>query len=460
MSTSDPKWVVEHALDYSAKYMLSITLRALKEKGTLRGTWEGSAPQVLLDTIYAGWDGSSELFPFDLHCGTCDKYVSQLTDPDHWDLICGECYNHTDSGDCEMCPECGDHTTDYGCGCCGTCGNKPGWCECCDYCSSAPGDCECEYCDDCGGMSGYCGCGETPYRFGTTKSLSWDEMPALSESLDLDGMGGIDKSVDPVQAAADYYLLDGIVNLVRFGQIDAPEAGMRRLMDKREVVHNDDSLSTWVNSAERSRNRLIEKLDRTFLNYAVAAVGGELRYHRACAGDWAPQSRSASWDAFVGIVNEKGASVVYNAVDLFEEFGGGSYGGTKWAQIAKVCAMRLSGKMAPWLFVDRIFTLEHNGGCVLNKQSWAQSNTLGYGLHHMRKVLDAHASADTDWNLLLAVASPDVAFMFRKVDSRISVLAKRAGGFLPPIPFKAKKKVNPSTQYCYNCGNYGCDCDM
>jgi hypothetical protein len=458
--TSDPKWAVQNALDFSAKYLLSAALRTIVRNLTAQGNYEGSSIEALLDTIYADHDFQSELLASDLYCQECDAWVSNIlpSHMDHWEDICGDCYLHTSSGNCDVCDDCGEHRNDGECSCCTVCGQKPGWCECCDYCSEAPGSCECEYCEDCGGMSNYCGCGETPYKFGSTKSVDWDQLPALDVPLELGGMGSLDLSVDPVRAAADYYLLDGIVNLVRFGQIDAPEAGMRRLQNKDEIVRNDGMLSAWVVAATRSRNRLIERLDQTFLNYAVSAVGGELRYHRACAGDWAPQSRSGAWQAFVGIVNEKGPEVVFNAVDLFEEFGSGSYGGTKWAQIAKVTALRLSGKMAPWLFVDRIFTLEHNGGCVLNKQSWATSNKLGYGLHHMRKVLDAHAAADTDWSLLLSVASPEVADMFKKVDSRISAQARRAGGFLPSIPSKAQKTVRQLERYCYNCGDYGCDC--
>lgn len=470
--TSDPKWAVENALDWSAKYLLSAAFEKLAKNGQKHGNWDGSAPKAMLEAIYAGWRGETELMASDLHCAECDRFVSKLTDPSHWDDICGECYLHTSSGNCEVCADCGEHNNSGECSCCSTCGEK--YCECCDSCGNAPGDCDCTYCEDCGGNAEYCGCGSSPYKFGSTTSVGWGQLPALPEPLSLSGMDDLDLSVDPVRAAADYYVLDGIVNLVRFSDIDAPEAGMRRLADKREIVHNDDMLSCWTVSARRSLDRLIERLDQTFLNYAVAAVGGELRYHRACAGDWAPQSRSGSWRAFTGIVNEKGASVVYDAVDLFEEFGGGSYGGTKWGQIAKVTAMRLSGKMAPWLFVDRIFTLEHNGGCVLNKQGWATSNTLGYGLSHMKRVLNAHAGkcpigregcecsvctkSETGWDLLLSVCSPEVADMFRKVDQRVSTLARRAGGFLPAIPVKAQKSRSQLERYCYNCGDYGCDC--
>lgn len=452
--TSDPLWTIHHALDNVRRYVLAAALRKVSRNLIARDAYRGSAIETLINAIYADQDKSAEVLPTDIFCETCSEYVSQVlpSDTRHWDKVCGGCQFHTDSDDCTICPECDAHE----CECCAACEKAPGSCECCDGCGNPEDACECEHCEDCGGNPEYCGCGSQPFRFGTTKEVTWTSDTYPGAPVEVGSMSDLDLTIDPVRAAADYYLLDGIVNLVRFEQAILPEGS--RMPEKRDVVHNDDMLSAWTASAARARNALIARLDQNFLAYAVSAVGGELRYHKACAQGWAPQSRSAAWAAFSGIVQEKGASVLYEAVDLFEEFRSSSYGGTKWAQIAKVTAMRLSGKMAPWLFVDRIFTLEHNGGCVLNKQHWGISNGLGYGLTHMQKVLNAHAAAETDWDLLLRVASPEVSFLFRKADARIAQLARRSGGRLPGIVANTKAKVQHPDRPCDDCGYYGCIC--
>jgi hypothetical protein len=474
LSTSDPKWAAQNAFIPSEQYKLQgslkLALRSMNKSGLFAGSWA----EGLIETLYADWDRTSEVLPYDLMCEECGHYVSSTlpSDSDHWDQICGGCYNHSDGPNCVKCDNCGDHNLDGECSCCTDCGSPSGYCECCEYCSNAPGECECEECEDCGAMNqSYCGCGSQPYRFGTTKEVTWGKLPDVSLSSNVVDMEQVDVSIDPVRAAADFYLLDSIVNLVRYQEIEGGRDGFE--LQKDRLVGTDQMLPAYVIGAKRTFESLVDRLDRSFLSYAVNAVGGELRYHRACAGDWAPQSRRGSWKAFVGIVNNKGVQPLFDAVDLFEEFGGGSYGGTKWALIAKVTAKRLAGQMPAWMFVDRLFTLEHNGGCCLNKASWATSNQLGYGLHHMKKVLNAHSGkcqdgfdgcecevctkSITGWDLLLKVASPEVAEMWRKTDRRLSAVARRVGGVLtPPVPSKAKS-TNRRTR-CAWCSMYDCVC--
>ena len=475
LSTSDPKWTITNAFSYSEQYQAQAAITHAVRQTSKYGTFEGSWVEGLINTLYLDWDRSSAILPHDMKCEECDVYVSNTLPSDvaHWDTICGDCQNHEDGDLCDKCRKCGSHSDSYGnCSCCVDCGSPYGYCECCEYCSNAPGECECEECEDCGATNAsYCGCGNQPYRFGTTKEVTWGDLPDVSLPTEVSQMSEVDASIDPVRAAADFYLLDSIVNLVRFHEIEGGRDGFQ--MDRDRLVNTDQMLPAYVISAKRTFESLVDRLDRNFLNYAVNAVGGELRYHRACSSDWAPMSRRESWKAFVGIVNNKGPQPVFDAVDLFEEFGSGSYGGTKWALIAKVTAKRLAGQMPAWMFVDRLFTLEHNGGCCLNKYNWATNNTLGYGLHHMKRVLNAHSGkcdigsdgcmcevcvkSQTGWDLLLKVASPEVAEMWRKTDRRLSSVARRVGGLLtPPVPSKAKSTSR--SRPCAWCGMYECVC--
>lgn len=463
------------ALNWEKKYVLEAALRV----GIRYDVPQAYFAVLAAYGAYA--PGSSVFAGSDLFCASCDTIVSNLTDSDHWDLICGDCGNHEDSEECNKCDDCESHYDSYGsCSCCETCSNAPGYCVCCDYCGCSEYDCECEICDDCGYKGGGCGCSSTPYRFGTTKEVPWEQDDPKYSPLDyVPGMSDVDKGVDPVRSAADYYLLDAIIGLTRMSEVVVPEQFAPAWADRDRIVRNDDMLSAILVSAKRSHADLVERLDRSFLAYAVSACGGELRYHRALSSGPLSMSRSTSWDQFAEIVREKGAAALFDAEFLFEEFGSGSYGGHKWAVAAKITGQRLSGKMAPWLFVDRMFTLEHNGGCFLNKVQWSQNNDLDYGLHHMKRVLDAHdglcsichkgqkshpaselcagASLYTGYDLLCKVASPGVRQMFQMAETRVNRIARRFAGELAPIvPSKATKtdRNNP----CPWCGYYACVC--
>jgi hypothetical protein len=460
------------ALPWEKKYVLEAALKTGIRK---------DVPQAYFGVLaaYGAYaPGSSVFAGSDLHCATCDTTVSNLTDSDHWDVICGDCGYHEDSDECEKCPTCEDHlNTGYGCSCCGSCGNAPGYCVCCDYCGESEDDCECEYCEDCGYKGGGCGCSSTPYRFGSTKDVPWESNdPKYAPMDEVPSMSDVDKGVDPVRSAADYYLLDAIIGLTRMSEVVVPEQFAQDWLDRDRLVRNDDMLSAILVSAKRSHADLVDRLDRNFLAYAISAVGGELRYHRALSSGPLSMSRSSSWDQFVEIVKEKGAAALFDAEVLFEEFGSGSYGGHKWAVAAKIVGQRLSGNMPAWLYVDRMFTLEHNGGCFLNKVQWSTNNELGYGLHHMKRVLDAHAglcrscnkrhesgpncdglSSYTGYDLLMKVASPGVTQMFKMAETRIARLARRFCGELEAIvPSGASKQDR--NRPCPWCGYYACVC--
>ena len=110
--------------------------------------------------------------------------------------------------------------------------------------------------------------------------------------------------------------------------------------------------------------------------------------------------------------------------------------------------------MPAWLFVDRVFTLEHNGGCFLNKVAWTKRNGLHWGLSKMRYVLNAHAAKShdgqddmpTDWRLLCDVASPGVASLFLMAERHLARLARRYGGVLAPV---GRSHIRKATCYSY-----------
>lgn len=371
----------------------------------------------------------------DLHCTTCDHYVSKELEPEHWEDLCGQCYAHIDQ--CGCCTSCGSDP----CECCSTCGSAPGWCECCSHCGEV--ECRCEQCEDCGNVTYYCSC-TSGGLYGSTKKAPWAEREDAPHGTDLPTIAQCNhKIIDPIQAAANFYLLDAMKSGIRMSMVEG--ANDRWTASTADLKRSDSMLAATVVAADRSYKALVEYLAPNFLAYSLSAVGGELRYHRAVGGKILSSNRSDAWDGFVAVVQEKGADVLFDADTLFREFGGGAYGGERWGQAAKIVGQYLKGSMPAWLFVDRVFTLQHNGGCFLNKVSWTRRNDRGWSLDKMLNLLNAHSGVDpstgdnvpTDWATLLDCATPEVRQMFITSDRAIRRLARRFGGDLPRIPRKA-----------------------
>lgn len=59
-----------------------------------------------------------------------------------------------------------------------------------------------------------------------------------------------------------------------------------------------------------------------------------------------------------------------------------SYGGPKWGAIARAGESFLSGRLNHGVFVDHVFDLRHNGGCLFDKHSMVSSRTVEGKIQH------------------------------------------------------------------------------
>jgi hypothetical protein len=200
------------------------------------------------------------------------------------------------------------------------------------------------------------------------------------------------KKIDPVMAMADFYLCE----LLSLGT--APVAA----------------------AALAYQSELVERCDAAFLAYSIGAIGGELR-HGYGTRDHMPSGRQSAWDYFYALSQATDpALLARDALQAFREDGwDGGYGGYAWANCAEVLAMRLEGTFSPKLFVDRVFSLQHNGGSFLNKVAWTNKNDSQWSTSHMVSVGNAHHSAGYKtptqiWYVseLLGVASDRVRSIF------------------------------------------------
>lgn len=246
--------------------------------------------------------------------------------------------------------------------------------------------------------------------------------------------------IDPAQSAADYYLLFGLVHnsFVEFEPLVVPskekfeKAGLILGKSAEDITKRHQEIFTKAEQDPRTAltkiskkadllfHNLVEDLDKVFTEYVHLACGGELRHHPAMGPILGKSYRRGAWARWYYIYKDNGPESLLKMAELFHEFGGGSYGGPPWANAAEILYHRETGQLGPdaftnkQLFVDRVFTLEHNGGCFLNKLNWVnhrKDREHPYNNHfaEMKEyVLNAHAANPVNIDLLIGYASKDI----------------------------------------------------
>jgi len=158
-------------------------------------------------------------------------------------------------------------------------------------------------------------------------------------------------NINPVQVAADYYILLVIRD---------------KLYEHREM-----RLHGFNEEARERLAEIVDQYDPVFRAYVDMVVGGELRYHGATHAGGLRKQRHQSWNAWKRIREQQGPQALLDAAFLFRRIKpGSSVGGEKWAVIAETLHARVTNQITPELWLDRVFALQHNGGIVLNKVSW------------------------------------------------------------------------------------------
>ena len=100
--------------------------------------------------------------------------------------------------------------------------------------------------------------------------------------------------------------------------------------------------------------------------------------------------RHDAWLAWHAYRTEVGTPALRQAMSVFSSFGASngrsSFGGAKWANIAKIVWNYERGKMSAAVFMDYVWGLEHNYGSFFNKIVW--------GYAGLKDVLNANLSSD------------------------------------------------------------------
>lgn len=316
------------------------------------------------------------------------------------------------------------------------------------------GYCSCKVCDGCDMMMSDCECEE----FGKTDIAPWVKrgfkfkVPSNRHDWQL-VWPEIDQTMDPIQAAASFYLLEAMHSGVLYpiqGLQPVALAPVNEENDNRffemygittkkqkqafvkqrnaqleEKIKTDPlfKLQSIMAEAGRTMEELVEDLDHTLVAYSHMAIAGELRHHSAFSNVMGHSDRPTAWCGWRTVYANVGNDALIDAATMFYEFNGGGYGGPPWAACAETLYARLEGKLGPdgpegkinkRMFVDRFWTLEHNGGCFLNKINWSNLNKKGWEVGHMRQLLDAHGADPMNVGKLITAANDATVNLFNR----------------------------------------------
>lgn len=321
-------------------------------------------------------------------------------------------------------------------------------------------ECDCRYCADdnvchnCGEYSYDCCCDNDGQ--GHSKQAPWELRGITVTNLTNDKnwgsawkyLGKHHEKFDPCQQAADFYLLEALSANVPciedtghiakipyvqksdlkglFADLDIDSRLVTKAFDsgKANVAKDIEyRIGLLMGEAERELVKVVDHADKVLVDYFHMACAGEARHHKAIGNRvlCGSGNRSGAWVGWKSIYKAIGNQALMDLYELFLEFTDGAYGGQPWADAAEVLYERLEGTLGPdeftnkKMFVDRAWTLEHNGGCFLNKIQWGVVNEKGWHLDYLKDhILDAHAANPTNYKKLLKVASKKVVKLYNR----------------------------------------------
>jgi hypothetical protein len=372
-------------------------------------------------------------------CADCGQ------DPCNCCDICGEnadgceCCHDCNHMHCICCSACG---STYGCDECYNCGYQNCECECCPECENSPCVCNSIHSLNWGGSD------LVPVGFFTDNNVWKKEWPVLAEKAD---------SSHPVTLAANFYLLEAMIAGVGL------DSALPKTISYDEFAELFSAYSSTVNlkrlhaerdnkpvsvlhrirfDAELAMKGLVNDWYEPIFEYMMMAIGGELRHHRAVQ-DTTPLNagRRGCWAIYKRIVDHLGVNeAMAQAYDVFLDFTSDGYGGALWADGAKVVSQAHQGILGPnefmnrKMFLDRVWTLEHNGGCFLNKIEWNNA----HGWHLMKVVLNAHGSHPfPHFGTLFKYASPKIAEIGKLYVAAVNVVREQENSEPIPTDFDA-----------------------
>lgn len=388
------------------------------------------------------------------------------------------------------CERCGDEKEDENdpyCSCvtCEICDRKFVnylQCSCCYECYEA----ECICCEECGGHGDGCEC---MGRFGHSAIPGWEQRGTVIRSAFnqlrtwQETWPEINPSVDPVMVAADFYMLEAIsagvfyppdTKLPKADDVDVEEFFERfeikpKSPKRKKILAAREAAIASVPGAKlsllqaRAELLLTDHVNRhieNFRAYAHMACAGEVRHHQAIGGSILSSQRDKAWAGWREVFEKVGPLAVADVTDLFMEFEEDGYGGPPWADCSDALYQFEAKELGPneeinrRMFMDRIWTLEHNNGSFLNKIGWATYNKPKTDLNGMYVLLDAHAANPPGFDILYAHASNRVQEL---ADNWLDIYNEMTDSDVKMVDIQSFIKV---CSYCFKADGHQLMCGM
>lgn len=244
-------------------------------------------------------------------------------------------------------------------------------------------------------------CESSQFRDELGYNLRWAQSWEMLQGDVTDLLGFKPQEMCPPEAMADFYLLGYMKH-----KIEATN---------RQYVARDAKLEFLSFRVSAAYHALVAEAADTFAKYMDMAIGGELRHMMQFdTRGILPRKRLTAGLAWSHIRRQIGLPALKKAEEWFIRGGYGAYGGKAWATGTRYLYDYLNGTLRPDLFVDRVFTLQHNTGSFLNKVRWGSGHKgSSMRLELMGSIIgEAHAATQTDWQVLLRECSPDVNALF------------------------------------------------
>lgn len=223
------------------------------------------------------------------------------------------------------------------------------------------------------------------------------------------GVWGLDvgKDLDIIRSVADFYLLDAISAQVPQGKVFVPQFDNDTVLNLVLKGHypldrSDHEITSLM--AMYLQALLVAKITPILRSYMYFACAGEAAHHPHLSGFLEPYNETAvRWfyrnlfDLVGGMYASKWLPPLFYNFKEMNDNGhtnwAGGWGGNKWGVCADVLHMFEVGRIGNQRFTaknfcDRVFSLQHNGGTILNKLGWSK------GLGGLNTVLDAHNNSD------------------------------------------------------------------
>lgn len=216
------------------------------------------------------------------------------------------------------------------------------------------------------------------------------------------------KRINPLEEMAKFYLL-------QFMLYEDPSLS-------RVTSAFPEDLTAWravKDLAQAELDKQCEDVAPLVALYADIAIGGELRHHPQVGSSAGVFSggRETAWKDWLVYREQIGIRLIRDAAQMFRDKQmPHGYGDEAWAQVADVLFAYRSGEMPGWLFLDRVFTLQHNGGSLFNKAEWKGLEQLRVSgptsLEMFKFVGAAHADESPMLDVLMVIAPRKVRALF------------------------------------------------